>query len=58
MKRSERAFLCDPWRKVQGSIYPDVVGELSKKAPTFALRGWARILVSTIARHSGTNGRC
>lgn len=43
---------------VQGSIYPDVVGKLSNKAPTFALWGWKRILVLTVARHSGTNGRC
>lgn len=34
--------VCDPCRKMQGSIYPDIVGELSSKAPTFAFWGWKK----------------
>lgn len=35
--------VCDPCRKMQGSIYADIVGELSNKAPTFAFWGWKKI---------------
>lgn len=38
-------------------IYPYVVGELSNNTPTFALWGWKIILVSTVSRNLGINGR-
>lgn len=34
--------VCDPCRKMQGNTYADIVGELSKEAPTFAFWGWKK----------------